>query len=131
MLPSLKTLVSTKLRSPLRELSNAVSIVSWVPGGGNPQDSRLDQYLPAPELSPNPNPNSNPNPNPKYIFPILFKYISYLASAVEVATRAFKPGKNIPAPLPERACASISVGPHVHPPLQKAMARPMCWYELR
>ena len=43
---------STKLHSPLQELSNAVSIVSWVPGGGDPRDSRLDQYLPAPELSP-------------------------------------------------------------------------------
>ena len=28
-----------------------MSIVLWVPGGGNPRDSRLDQYLPAPELS--------------------------------------------------------------------------------
>eukprot|EP00964_Phaeocystis_antarctica_P064372 scaffold38709_cov56-Phaeocystis_antarctica.AAC.3 len=44
-------LVSTKLRSPLRELSNAVSIVSWVPGGGNLPDSRVDQRVPAPELS--------------------------------------------------------------------------------
>ena len=37
--------------SPLHELSNAVSIVSWVPGGGNPRDSRLDQYVPSPDLS--------------------------------------------------------------------------------
>ena len=29
------------------------------------------------------------------------------------------------------ACASISIGPHAHPPLHTARARPMCWYELR
>ena len=31
----------------------------------------------------------------------------------------------------ERTCASISTGPHSHPPLHRTSARPMCWYEDR
>eukprot|EP00964_Phaeocystis_antarctica_P085135 scaffold53722_cov66-Phaeocystis_antarctica.AAC.2 len=49
-LPPMLTLC-VRIRWVHVQLSNAVSIVIWVPSGGNPPDSRLDQYLPAPELT--------------------------------------------------------------------------------